>query len=165
MGDFTHLLIGFCWIERTREVQNQQMGRMAHPTKLYETRTEVIYKGTLGVSVMNPSAGTSAGLDKDRLAEIVRRLVAALSPRAIYLFGSRLYGAPTADSDIDILVLVSDGAPSAVELARQGYACLHGLGLPVELHFAGESKFERFSTVVGSFHREVKQRGRVLYAA
>ncbi len=89
----------------------------------------------------------------------------AVAPRAVYLFGSRLYGAPTADSDIDMLVIVADGAPSGVELARRGYACLHGLGLPVELHFATESKFERFSTVVGSFHREVKKRGKVLYAA
>ncbi len=114
---------------------------------------------------MNSPDGTSTGLGEDQLAEVVRRLVQAVAPRAVYLFGSRLYGAPTADSDIDMLVIVADGAPSGVELARRGYACLHGLGLPVELHFATESKFERFSTVVGSFHREVKKRGKVLYAA
>ena len=114
---------------------------------------------------MNQPPERSTNLDEEQLAEIVRRLVAELSPRAIYLFGSRLYGTPTADSDIDLLVIVSDGGPSAVELARRGYACLHGLGLPAELHFAGERKFERFSTVVGSFHREVKQRGKVVYAA
>ena len=71
---------------------------------------------------MNAPDRTSTGLSDDQLGEVVRRLVEAVSPRAVYLFGSRACGAPTADSDIDIFVIVSDDAPSAVELARQGYA-------------------------------------------
>jgi predicted nucleotidyltransferase len=104
-------------------------------------------------------------LSEETINDIVRRLVSALSPRAIYLFGSQLYGEPTRDSDIDVLIIVADDAANHVELARQGYACLHGLGLPVELHFASESRFQRFSTVIGSLHREVRNRGKVLYAA
>ncbi len=88
-----------------------------------------------------------------------------LAPRAIYAFGSQVYGTPTPDSDLDLLVVLSDNTPSMWELGKLGYACLHGLGLPVELHFATETKFQRFSSVVGSLHREVRQKGRVLYAA
>lgn len=99
------------------------------------------------------------------LDEIVNRLVTALSPLEVYLFGSQLYGSPNRDSDIDVFIVVPDGSPNGVELARRGYACLRGLGLPVELHFATRTRFERFSVVIGSLHREVRQRGKVLYAA
>jgi predicted nucleotidyltransferase len=99
------------------------------------------------------------------LADIVRRLVAELAPRAIYLFGSCAYGKPTPDSDIDLLIVVDHEPAATWELGKRGYACLYGLGLPVELHFTSRTNFERFSAVVGSIHREVRQRGRILYAA
>jgi uncharacterized protein len=101
----------------------------------------------------------------ERLAEIVRRLVATLSPRAIYLFGSQLYGMPTRDSDVDIMVLVEDESKDFVELNQRGYECLRGLGLPVELHFCSVGRFNSWSTVVGTLQREVMRKGRLLYAA
>ncbi|MFQ5424845.1 MAG: nucleotidyltransferase domain-containing protein [Phycisphaerae bacterium] len=113
---------------------------------------------------MNLPARTSTSLKEDRLAEIVRRLVAAVSPRAVYLFGSQLYGAPRRDSDIDIMVLVND-RPVGMELLQRGYACLRGLGLPVELHFCDTARFDAWGQVVGTLQREVHRKGRLLYAA
>ena len=81
------------------------------------------------------------------------------------LFGSHVYGAPDPGSDIDVMVVVGDQAPDRFELSRKGYASLRDIGMPVELHFCRASTFERFSSVVGSIHREVRQRGRVVYAA
>ena len=104
-------------------------------------------------------------LTDQAVREIVRRLVAEFAPQAIYLFGSYAYGTPTPASDIDLLVVLADDTAVTWELGQRADACLHGLGLPVELHFASRAKFERFRTVVGSFHREVYQRGRILYAA
>ena len=113
---------------------------------------------------MNPPAATSTGLDENRLAEIVERLVAALSPRSIYLFGSQLYGTPTRDSDIDIMVVLEE-EPTTIEHHRQGYACLRGLGLPVELHITSRSRHERFAEVIGSLQHEIHRKGRLIYAA
>lgn len=104
-------------------------------------------------------------ITEEQLDEIVRRLVNALAARQIILFGSHVYGMPTPDSDIDVMVVVGDEAPDRFELSRRGYAVLRDLSVPVELHFCRASTFERFSTVVGSIHREVRQRGRVVYAA
>jgi predicted nucleotidyltransferase len=103
-------------------------------------------------------------LTETSLEEIVRRLVAALSPRAVYLFGSQLYGTPHTDSDIDIMVLVEDERVS-IDAYQAGYACLRGLGLPVELHLCGTTRFESWGTVVGTIQREVRHKGRLLYAA
>ena len=114
---------------------------------------------------MNSLPETANRLRDDRLAEIVRRLVAALSPRAVYLFGSQLYGTPTRDSDVDIMVLVEDETTEFVELNQRGYECLRGLGLPVELHFCSVTRFNSWSTVVGTLQREVLRKGRLLYAA
>ena len=114
---------------------------------------------------MSSSEPTTDRLTEEQLAEIVRRLVDALSPQRIYLFGSYAYGSPTPDSDLDVMVIVPDEAPDRFELSRRGYASLRGVPVPVELHFCRTGTFERFRSVVGSFHREVRQRGRVIYAA
>jgi Nucleotidyltransferase domain len=47
------------------------------------------------------------------LAEIVRRLVAALNPEKIILFGSYVYGFPSGDSDVDLLVIMHTSARPA----------------------------------------------------
>ncbi|MBI5830206.1 MAG: nucleotidyltransferase domain-containing protein [Chloroflexi bacterium] len=45
-------------------------------------------------------------LDPKLLDEVVRRIARAVQPERIYLYGSHAYGAPNADSDVDLLVLV-----------------------------------------------------------
>lgn len=47
------------------------------------------------------------------LAETVRRLVAALNPEKIILFGSYVYGFPSGDSDVDLLVIMQTSARPA----------------------------------------------------
>lgn len=114
---------------------------------------------------MHDATPAESGLTPERLDEVTRRLVDALHPRAIYLFGSHLYGTPRVDSDIDLLVVLGDEVTSAWDQRKRAYEALHGLGLPVELHFVTAERFERFRDVVGSLQREVHQKGRVLYAA
>jgi predicted nucleotidyltransferase len=41
----------------------------------------------------------------DLLREITRQIVTAFAPEAVILFGSRAYGQPEPDSDIDLLVV------------------------------------------------------------
>ncbi len=50
-------------------------------------------------------------LDRDPiLAEVVRRLLAAYQPEALYLFRSKARGDEGPDSDYDLLVVVPDDA-------------------------------------------------------
>jgi len=114
---------------------------------------------------MTDQTQPAAGIDEARLTEAVARIVAACAPQQIILFGSRVYGRPMADSDMDVLVVVSDRSPDRFELARRAYGALRDLHLPIELHFCKASTFDRYSSVVGSFYREAKTRGRVVYAA
>jgi hypothetical protein len=98
------------------------------------------------------------------LAEITRRLVAALSPRAIYLFGSYVSGTSTASSDIDLMIVSAGTDDLSVDYLKRAYACLRGTFLPVELHFRPEWKFLRRSVVRTSLEHDVATKGRVLYA-
>jgi predicted nucleotidyltransferase len=45
------------------------------------------------------------------LQEIVRRIVDAVDPAEIILFGSYAYGIPNKDSDVDILVIMETDIP------------------------------------------------------
>jgi len=50
--------------------------------------------------------------ESDKLDKAVDRIVQAMQPEAIYLFGSRARGEEHADSDYDLLVIVPDDAPA-----------------------------------------------------
>ena len=104
-------------------------------------------------------------ISEELLAVITRRLVAELKPQAIYLFGSQVYGAPTTDSDVDLMVVTSDAEDLSVEYLKRAYGCLRGSFLPIELHFRSRSNFERRSTVPTSLEHDVASKGKLLYAA
>ncbi len=104
-------------------------------------------------------------LTEENLAEITRRLVAALSPRGIYLFGSHVYGTPRESSDVDVLVILPREDFSTWDVAKRAYGALDGMALPVELHFTWQERFDRLSGVRGSFEAEIRAKGRLLHAA
>jgi predicted nucleotidyltransferase len=104
-------------------------------------------------------------LSEETLAEITRRLVAALSPQAIYLFGSHSSGTPHRDSDVDLLVAVSNAELTRDDLDERGYRALRGLFLPIELHIVGLQQFKQRAQIPTSFEQEVSTKGRLLYAA
>ncbi len=93
------------------------------------------------------------------LQEIVRRLVQALRPVQVYLFGSQVYGTPGESSDVDLMIVLPGPVPPVSECYRKGHASLRGLRVPVELHFASAARFERRRTVAHSLEREVIERG------
>ena len=103
-------------------------------------------------------------LSAEILDEIVRRVVDALDPVGICLFGSHAAGAPDADSDIDLLVVVEDTQLSNRELARKGRQSLWGMCVPVDLIVCTASEMDKWSHVACNLRHTVAQKGRVVYA-
>lgn len=97
--------------------------------------------------------------------EIVRRLVDALHPLKIYLFGSHAYGTPRRDSDVDLMVVMHDFTIPYRELAFRGRRSLRGMGIPVELHVCTQAEMEKWSKVPCNTIHTVAQKGRLIYAA
>ena len=108
-------------------------------------------------------------IDPVLLEETVRRLVAALQPERIYLYGSHAYGKPHKNSDVDLLVVVADGQPHKTgptttrRRAVEAYRALRGLFIPAGIKVVTNSEFERRSQWFSSIERVVEEKGKVLY--
>jgi len=100
-----------------------------------------------------------------RLAEIVRRLVAAYQPQRLYLFGSVARGEAGPDSDYDIVIVVRDEAPPELRDSRRAYVALRGTGIAADVIVWTESAFDRRTHVVCSLPATVLRGGRLLHAA
>ena len=102
-------------------------------------------------------------IDPVLLEEAVQRLVAALQPEKIYLYGSHAYGQPHKDSDVDLLVVVTQSVLPTHRRAVEAYRALRGLFLPAEIKVVTQAEFERRAQWLSSIERVVEEKGRVLY--
>ena len=99
------------------------------------------------------------------LPEIVQRLVAALQPEQIYLFGSHARAEAQACSDVDILVVVADSAEPGHRRDRAAYHALWGLAVTMDVLVWTRDEFERGLRLRTSLSSSVQRTGRLLYAA
>ena len=102
-------------------------------------------------------------IDPKLLQETIRRIVEALQPQVVYLYGSHAYGQPHADSDLDLLVVVEDSAVPPHRRAVPAYRALRGLCLPAEIIVATQAEFERRAQWQSSIERVAAEKGKVLY--
>jgi uncharacterized protein len=110
-----------------------------------------------GQTAMNTSV-TAALLD-----EIRQRLVAALKPEQIILFGSHAYGEPTEDSDIDLLVIIAQSNEPRYRRARPAYQALRGLGVSKDVIVMTREEVEQQANVPHSIANQALRLGKVLY--
>ena len=102
-------------------------------------------------------------LEPDLLNEIVQRLVNALHPEKIYLFGSHAYGQPNDDSDVDLLIVVNDSDLPIRMKTVEGYHALRGLLFPAEIVVVAKSDYEKRSKWLNTIERVVADKGKILY--
>ena len=102
-------------------------------------------------------------LDPNLLEEAVRRMVVALQPEAIYLYGSHAYGQPDEESDVDLLVVVVDSSLPSYKRPLAAYRALRGLFFPAEVKVVTHAEFEYRAQWVNSIERVVKEKGKALY--
>lgn len=77
------------------------------------------------------------------LKEAVRRIIEKFNPEKIILFDSYAYGQPTADSDMDLMVIMNtEEKPHkrAVPLRKT----LKGIGIPKDIIVKTPEEFDRF---------------------
>lgn len=97
------------------------------------------------------------------LQEITRRLVDEFRPEQIILFGSHAWGKPNEDSDLDILVIVSQSHLPPVQRAVRAHRRLQGLNVPKDILVRTRAEVERFRDVQASLEHQIFARGTVLY--
>jgi uncharacterized protein len=85
-------------------------------------------KGTMAMELAEPE-----DMVEHAVAALLERIVPALSPEAVYLFGSRARGDAGRDSDFDLLVVVSDDTPPDKIRLTSTYRLSRGTGVPADV--------------------------------
>jgi predicted nucleotidyltransferase len=102
-------------------------------------------------------------LTSEHIAEITRRLVAALNPDQVYLFGSHAWGTPHEYSDVDLMVIVSGSELTEYQRAVKGHLALVGMGFSKDILVPTRAEFDFFRDVRGSLTYKVAHQGRLIY--
>lgn len=103
-----------------------------------------------------------ATVTQELLQEVVNRIVEALHPEKIVLFGSWAYGTPTPDSDVDLLIILETDA-SYVERYLAVSRLLRPRPFPVDIIVKTPDEIMMALEGGDFFLREILTKGKVLY--
>lgn len=96
------------------------------------------------------------------LREVVRRIVEAVDPDKVILFGSYAYGRPHQASDLDLLVIMPSDKPRW-QRSIPVYNALRGLLVPKDVVVYTPEEVEEWSEVPQAFITTAVRKGTVLY--
>ena len=99
------------------------------------------------------------------LDRILRTLVDHFHPERIFLFGSQARGEATAESDVDLLIVVAQTTEPTYRLEQEAYRLIGAHEVPLDILVMPRSEFEWRSRAMASLPAIVLREGRLLYAA
>ncbi len=102
--------------------------------------------------------------DQRQLEELVDRIVQAVHPLKIILFGSAARGEMGPDSDVDLLVVMPEGTHRG-RTAEHLYMSVRRVGIPFDVVVATPSDLETHRDSPFLIYREAAREGRMVYAA
>ena len=98
------------------------------------------------------------------ITAIKDKILGAVMPKEIYLFGSFAKDTYTEDSNYDFYVVVPDDAGDTIVLSQKAYKSLRGIRKrPVDIVVGYESSFQK-RVKENTLEKVVKQEGILLYA-
>ena len=97
------------------------------------------------------------------LEKAVERLKAEFQPEQIWLFGSHAWGAPTEDSDVDLMVIVPSSDERPIRRMQRAQRCLRGIGFAKDVLVNTGSEFDRYRHLSNSLSHKIFEQGRKLY--
>lgn len=95
---------------------------------------------------------------------LVQKIVEAVHPLKIILFGSYTRDKANPESDIDVLVVMPEGVHCR-RTAQLLYRQIRGLGVPFDILVTTPGALEKHKDNIGLIYRTVLQEGREIYAA
>ena len=99
---------------------------------------------------------------EDKIQEMVRRIVEAVHPDKIILFGSYARGEAGPDSDVDLLIIAPSDLPN-YERTPPVYGAIGVMGVPKDLIWHTQQEVDEWQNVRSHFLTTVMREGKVLY--
>ena len=100
----------------------------------------------------------------DLVREIVQKIVAAFKPQKVILFGSRAYGEPNPDSDVDLLVVTNAlKTRSVFERHRAVSDIFSDRRFALDVLVRTPKELEQLVKQGPAFFKEIVTHGKVLY--
>ncbi len=128
-------------------------GTAAAPPRVREIATRI------------PEAPRNLGPSREAIAEVVAAIASEFRPRRIVLFGSRAWGTPTADSDVDLLVVMETPRRPLEETVRIRQAIARASAFPLDVLVRTPEQI-RVGLAEGDFFvRDVMTKGATLFEA
>ena len=101
-------------------------------------------------------------VDDELIQEVVNRIVKAVNPLKILLFGSWVYGRPKKSSDLDLLVVMDNNIKSRRATAGEIYSALRVILIPKDV-VATLNDIEKWKNVPQAFITTIVKKGKVIY--
>jgi predicted nucleotidyltransferase len=103
-------------------------------------------------------------LGKRMINEIALQIVRAINPKKIILFGSYATGSETAESDLDLLIIVEKSDLPLYKRARIIRKHLRGITeVPRDIFIYTQEEIEEWMSVKYSFISNILAYGKILY--
>jgi uncharacterized protein len=102
--------------------------------------------------------------DEQPFDELVDRIVSAVSPERVILFGSAARGEMGPDSDLDVLI-VKSGSYRHIDLMHAVRKALRGFPFAVDLVVATPEELDRFGESSALVYHSALTQGREIYAS
>lgn len=115
------------------------------------------------VRAASVSVAAHGAVPRAEIDRVVTEIARRYQPRRIILFGSHAYGAPTAESDVDLLVVMT----TTLSPARQAVEICQGISyrFALDLFVYTPARLADRMALGDPFIREVMERGQCLYAS
>ena len=107
---------------------------------------------------------TSTVIEQQILDQVVTRIVETVQPRRIILFGSAARGQMGPHSDLDLRIVMPDGAHRR-QTSQRLYRALWGLGIPKDIVVVTESDIRQFADEPSLVICPALKEGKEVYSA
>ncbi len=101
-------------------------------------------------------------INEELIQAVKDRIVKAVHPDEIILFGSYAYGMPTKDSDLDLLVIPPTEEPMHQRVLRMRKLLLD-FRIPKDIIVYKPQEVENWKNITNAFITSIMKKGKVIY--
>ena len=100
----------------------------------------------------------------ESLDSLMKQVIQICDPLKIYLFGSHARGTNNENSDIDLLIVLSDDSDRKSTIKKL-YNTINNIQISYDLLVVNDSVLEKHKKNIGLIYATILKEGKVIYAA